>query len=387
MLQTPTIDLNALATMRANPCISFYLPTGADASDPDQGRIRLKNMMRSAQDRLKEMGIRQSNEITESMEQAMHLADDKAFWARSGRGLAMFMSPGKLETFPLPQPFTEMLVVSDRFHIKPLLPLTTSEYDCWVLKVSKKLPRLYKTSYLAAREVEDVKLPKSMVEALHEEDLAGRDQQASEVTVGAQNVASHGHSDAKEGRDKVLRYCRILNGVVADRIKDSKLPLLLFGVEYECSIFREVNTYPHLLDDVYITGNGENMTVDEIHDRVVKALEPLVQRSHQEAFDRFQNAKAHDLGSNRLSEVVIAAANGRIDTLMVGKDVQCWGSFEKEANKVHWHKEKDLGDMDLLDFAAMQTRSTGGRVLVLDAGEIPDAHADCPVAAIMRYNY
>jgi len=86
--------------------------------------------------------------------------------------------------------------------------------------------------------------------------------------------------------------------------------------------------------------------------------------------------------SDTLPDVVIAAHDAQIDTLLVASDQQQWGRYDPEARKVDNHPEQRVGDDDLLDLAAEQVYRHGGTVFPLAQAEIPDQR---PLAAILRF--
>lgn len=54
-----------------------------------------------------------------------------------------------------------------------------------------------------------------------------------------------------------------------------------------------------------------------------------------------------------MKEVVKAADYQRVDSLFVAKGHQRWGSFDPHKSTVQLHEQKQAGDEDLLDFAAI----------------------------------
>jgi hypothetical protein len=63
----------------------------------------------------------------------MELHDDDVFWAYLADGLAVFAAPDEVRTFRLPIAPPQAVEVSDRFYIKPLVPLMAfpGAASCW----------------------------------------------------------------------------------------------------------------------------------------------------------------------------------------------------------------------------------------------------------------
>ena len=59
-----------------------------------------------------------------------------------------------------------------------------------------------------------------------------------------------------------------------------------------------------------------------------------------------------------------------------------WGAFDASTGETRLHKERDFGDGDLLDFAAVQTLLNKGTVYVLNSNDMPGGTA---VATVFRY--
>ena len=56
-----------------------------------------------------------------------------------------------------------------------------------------------------------------------------------------------------------------------------------------------------------------------------------------------------------MKEVVKAADYQRVDSLFVAKGHQQWGSFDLHKSTVQLHEQKQAGNEDLLDFAAIHS--------------------------------
>src|SRR5690348_10522192 len=104
------------------PAVSIFLPTHRAGQEIRQDPIRLKNLVRQAEQQLINEGTRAA-EARNLLEPVAGLVEDSAFWRRQAEGLAVFRSPNVFLTYQVPFPVAEFVAVSDRFYIKPLLPL------------------------------------------------------------------------------------------------------------------------------------------------------------------------------------------------------------------------------------------------------------------------
>jgi len=78
----------------------------------------------------------------------------------------MFLSPEVFRTYMLPFVFKELVIVADRFHIRPLLPLlsATDGIIFW-LSVQNKV-RLLQGTHYSVNEVSLADVPKNLAETL-----------------------------------------------------------------------------------------------------------------------------------------------------------------------------------------------------------------------------
>jgi hypothetical protein len=82
------------------------------------------------------------------------------------------------------------------------------------------------------------------------------------------------------------------------------------------------------------------------------------------------------------SQVLKAAANGRVDTLFIDTQSELWGSFDPSTQKIELHATRKDSSDDMLEFAARETLRHAGLALALDADKMP---AKTSVAALLRW--
>jgi Bacterial archaeo-eukaryotic release factor family 11 len=130
-----------LLSTRDPLCVSIYLPTSPVTPDAQADRIELKNLAAAAIGQLETAGAdrRAVSEVRESLDD---LVDDDDFWAEQARSLAVFASPGVVQTFRLPNRLTSVVEVADRFSVKPLLRAVTFPQAAFVLALAAGSVRL-----------------------------------------------------------------------------------------------------------------------------------------------------------------------------------------------------------------------------------------------------
>jgi hypothetical protein len=388
-------DLRMLMEKSGPVCVSIYMPTKRVGREIGQNPIRLKNLLDTAEDRLAENGL-SPLQVQDLLEPVHTLLWNGWFWKHQNDGLAIFISPQRFERYRLPFGFEELVVVANRFHVKPLLQLLSNDGSFYVLALSQGEIRLFQGTRYTVNEVELKDVPESLAEVLKWDDLEKRLQyHTSTQTPGGARVRpsikserpaifhGHGVASADDPKDYIARYFRRVDDGVAQVLDATQAPLVLAGVDYLHAIYHQVNSYPHLVDEG-IEGNPEGWSAEELHERAWRIVEPIFSASRKEATARY--AQLVGAGSQQVSddlrEVLSAAHYGQVEVLFVAVGVQQWGIFDANANKIELHQEAGAGDEDLLDLAAVQTLLNGGMVYVSDAKDVPGRTV---LAAIFRY--
>jgi len=377
-------ELRMLIGNAGGPCVAIYMPAHRVGSGTRQDPIRLRNLLREAEERLIASGLR-STTAQELLEPAWQLGQPGLFWSYQSDGLAIFISPGMFRYYRLPFSFKKLVVVADRFHIKPLLPLLSGDGQFYILALSQNEVSLLQGTRYSVSEVYLEGVPESLEEALRYDDPEKQLQfhtRTPRVTDGKRSAIFHGHGvGIDDSKDNIRRYFHQIDAGLRELLRDERAPLVLAGVDYLLPLYREVNSYPYLLDQG-IPGNPEGLKAAELHAQAWAVVQSYFLKAQQEAAARYRQFAGTGLTSNDVKETVAAAYHGRIDLLFVAVGVQRWGTFAPDTNVVQLHQKAEPGDEDLLDFAAMHTLLNRGIVYAVEPGKVPD---DAPLAALFRY--
>jgi hypothetical protein len=376
-------ELRTLTASAQGPFVSIYLPTHRVATENQQDRTRLKNLIRQAQESLQTYGLRPA-EAESFLEPATSLLGAIPFWKDKRDGLALFISPGMFRQYQLPTSFEPLVVVAHRFHLKPLLAFLGG-HEFFVLALSQNAVRLFEGSRMGLSAIDDLEgVPKSLADALKYDELIKQVQFRTGTGVGGARgeraAMFHGQA-ADDAKDRILRYFRQINQGLQDFLREEPAPLVLAGVEYLLPIYKEANTYPHLLGEG-ITGNPEGVSPEELHRQAWALVEPYFKREQEKAAARYRQLAGTGRTANDAREIVPAAYHGRVECLFVAVGRQQWGDYDPGADQVNIHPEAQPGSFDVLDLAATQTLLHGGAVYAVEPAEIPDATL---LAAVFRY--
>ena len=378
-------DVRALMSERGNLCVSLYMPAHRAGTQTKQDPIRFKNLLKQAEERLTNNGLR-SSEAREILGPAQRLLDDDDFWQHQGDGLAVFASPDVFRHYRLPFEFSELVVVTDRFHIKPLLTLLSVGGRFYVLALSQKSARLFQGTRQSVAEVKLDSMPRSLAEALGHEEREKQLQFHIATPGGSPIYHGHGSGGADESIRKkaLLRYFKQIDKGLQDLVCVESTPLVLAGVDYFLPIYREANTCAELVKEG-ISGSPDGLSARELHDKAWSILEPHFQKAQDKAAVQYQEFAGTDRASHDVKTIVSSALHGRIDSLFVAVGVQQWGRLEANGGDVKLHDVREPGDQDLLDLAAVETLAHAGNVYAVDPGSVPSPSAGSSVAAVFRY--
>jgi len=385
-------EIKTLLEQPRQNSVSIYMPMHPAGPEVRQDPIRFKNLIKEAEARLIDAGVEQ-NDAVELLAKA-HQLDSSGFWEQMGeQGIAVFISKDIFRYYTLPHQFDELVVVTDRFHIKPLLPILNGDGRFYLLVLSQKDVRFFEGTRYSIQEVEVENMPKSLDEALNYDETAQDGQfrigtskgGTANSFSGAQPGAFHGQGspDRDERQKRIVQFFHAVNDALEEKLRNQTAPLMLAGVEYLLPLYREANTYQHLIEEA-ISGNQEILKAQELHERAWPIVEPYYHKSQQQVVERFNELFGSNTGkaSNELKEILPAAYYQRIDSLLVAVGQQQWGLFDPTSETVYLHQEEEAGDEDLLDLVAAHTLLNGGTVYAVPPEQVPYS---TPVAAIFRY--
>lgn len=365
--------------------VSIYLPTFRSGKEVEQNAIRFRNLLKQAESRLRDSG-EPTSRVDSLLQTAREMAADSMGWKYQSDGLAVFISADGTRTYRVPEHFRELVTVSDRFHLKPLLPLVTSDGLFYVLALSKNHVRLLQGSRHSISEVPLPNSPGSLAEALQFDDPEKQVQfhTGTAQRGGRRDAVFFGAGDNDpDVKDELRRYCLQIDRGLKSAIHDSSAPLVLAGVEYIHPIFRDAVSHQNVLAEG-LTGNADDLSAQELHSQAWNLVRPQFIRARERDVERFRelDGSGNDRAGTDLKQIVPAARSGRVEVLFVPLGVQLWGQVKEDDGTITLHKDHKPGDFDLLDYAATHTLATRGSVYAVDPQGVPNGkHA----AAIYRY--
>jgi hypothetical protein len=359
-------QIGRLLQAREPYSVSIYVPTDP-VSDGSAERIAYGNLVSEALRQLGELTIARG-ELDELREALEDLGEEEDFWAQQARSLAVFATPSTLVTFRLANRLRGMVEVSDRFYVKPLLRVQTFPQVAFVLALAQGSARLIEVEPdMPAGPVRVPDLPK---------DIASASGKAS-----VSDKAPVRRIQGREGQKVRMRiYARQIDQALRPLLNGLQVPLVLAATEPMATIYRSVNSYPHLTDAT-IAGNPETTTDAELAARAREVLDDLYAAQLGGVRDRFEVRANSGRGTSDVAEIARAATFGLIDTVMVDIDAAVPGTVDEASGAVN-PAEAGPDAYGILDEIARRVWLSDGRVLAVRAQDIPGGG---PAAAILRY--
>ena len=360
-------EVDRLLEHRAPWSVSIYLPTDP-ASNGDPERIELKTLVAQASSQLRQVGAG-VRVIRQFEDEIGYLQYDEGFWRYQARSLATFVARNRLVTFRLPNRLLSQVEVSDRFHLRPLLRTLTFPHIAFLLALAQGSVRVVEvTPDLDPARIDVDDLPS---------DVAG--------AVGKSSIADRAPTRRIQGSEgqkvRMRQYAREVDRALRPLLNGLEVPLILAATDPIDSIYRSVNTYPHLLAQG-ISGSPETVSDRELAARTRTVLDDFYAAQLRDVRELYGQRSADGRALSDVAEVARAASFGAVETLLVDIDAAVPGSVDDETGAIAFAPVASGDVHDVTDEIARRAWLSGARVLAVRRGDIPGRGA---LAAILRY--
>lgn len=380
-------ELRALSDPELGIAVSIYMPTHEAGPETRENHIRFKNRLQEAGAFLKELGY-EGGDIDSLLGSAHALVNDEDFWQHQRKGLAMFISIEETFQYRLPFAPEELTVVSDRFHLKPLLPLLIDDGRFFILAVNQNNVRLLEATQHSISQVSLQGVPTSMAEALSQDDDPEptlRAYAAAGARGGGGDRLQAQGAEEPDHKEDIWRFFKALDNGLRKKLEPQgdRIPMVFAGNVTNFPIYQKANHYKGLMEN-YVEGNPEGMDDETLHERAWEIVAPHFKERRGKDAEAFMVKAGSDPAhaSAVIQYVLPAAHDSRVQTLFVPLNQHRWGSYDAEARTIKFHDEERAESYDLYDLAAVQTLLNGGTVYAVEPSEIPGGNE---VAAVYRF--
>ncbi len=353
-------EVGELNLVRSDACISIYLQTTPLTQGIGQSQINLGNLVKEAVSQLEAAGL-EKRRIWPLQEHFETLLDDNGFWEHQAHSLAILATPEQMRTYRLANNLTDMVEVSDRFHLKPLLRAITFPQAAHVLAISENAVRLVEiSSDLPAAEVRVPNMPKDAASA-----------------VGKASINASGATGQKV---RLGQYVRKVDAALRPILLHTDMPVILAATMPVEALFRSLSAVPLLPQT--IDGSPDHMSEAELASAARPVLDAHYKSQIADFHELFEQRVGQDRATTDLSDAARAATYGGIESLLVDIDSVVDGFVDEETGAVTFEGDGDAANYGVVDEIAGRALRTGARVLAVRKEDIP---AEKDLAAILRY--
>lgn len=387
------------------PSVSIYVPSNRMPRQAGEGRLRFKNLVREAAERLTTEGMRDTD--AENFLRPLYaIRDDDTWWRDTADGLAVFLSKDTQRTLRLGISMPEQVVVGDRFYLRPLAAAhLKTDNRFYVLALDKGGRRLFAGDRGSIEELDLGDVPTSI------EDSARLDE-ATELRHTAPYAASRKHQGkgSPEGgafpghgqeleyeTDQLTGFIRQVEGGVDRAIgRNTDLPFVLIGPARVVAEYRRISRCP-VVAVTNIKLNTDAYSSQMVHETALELLEPYFEQQTVRKLTRVTDEEGTELVTRDAETIAHAAAVGRVKSLFFDDGVGPFGTFDRERMEAKAVCDsqprllRERGDTaektdgtcgwDLIDLALAETVLHDGEIHVFQGEDAPIHGA----VALLRY--
>jgi hypothetical protein len=346
-------------------------------------RTRLKNAIRQVEKELVDRGVDRSTTavLIEAVESITTTIEAEGRWANA---LIIFRSSDVVRYFWLRDLPTEIVVVKNRFQVRPLLSALSREQRFYILALSQQRTRLF---YCTPHSAEKVSLRGVVPDNLHvwmqtrRPDHVLNNRAVAGPSVGSMKGVMFGTSTDREPADDYLtHFFREVEKGVQSILRGDTAALVLAGVEYEVALYRKVSSHRRLLEKT-IYGSPDSLTVRDLHQRAWDIVTESFSEPLRKALTYFEKLRDSNRVSFNKNAIIKGAFEGRVADLLLSEGAEQMGTWNEEMHEVE-SQVRDNRVEELLNAAAQQTVLHGGRAFALRPQEMPQK---AEALAVLRF--
>ena len=370
-------DLKEIA-LEKGPCLTITLPIAASDNVSEQDSRRLKSALQSAESLLAGHGWK-ALKIREFLDPIRQM--ESSSWGAQGGSLVVLRSSEHFQYFRIHGQLSDSVTLAEHFQVLPYLrTLQEEQRHFYVLALSQNHVRLLRCTNHSS---EDVPLPPKTPSSI-EEWLNTRTPTSSPdrgQNKAREAGASEGTFTSTHDRDRfdphIANFFHQVSAGVSQVLRNEIAPLILVGVDFEISMYRNINSYPHLAAE-HVEGSPESLKGGEMHARALRAADKAFEEPMKKALELYERFAGSERVAGEPANVVKVAAEGRVAHLFVEEGARQLGHWDNNTFRATTEGEGE----DLINIATLQTLAHGGEVWVTSRDKVPNGHS---VAALLRF--
>jgi hypothetical protein len=354
-------ELKSLQSHRAYPSVSILAPTHRTAPANKQDRIKVKNLLAKAIDRLHgEFTKREVAAVVNNLKTLVREVD----WNHTLEGLALFASPKHSAAMNLPFRVKPRVSVDETYATRDLAYAFNRTPLYRVLVLSHE-SRLYDGWTTVLEEHRGKPFP-----------LTHRGPGGATKLPGGQGVNRSAARDAAQ-----RAYFKKVDEAVASVQQADPAPLLLAGVERNLAFFREVTSQAKSIVGM-LAGNHDRTTPNALGKLVWPVFDAAETLRRTEALVTLDDAVSAGRHASGIDQVWRAAVDAKCRLLLVEKDFSYPADLSDDGYRLLKFTNKGPASLDdAVDEVIERVVNTGGEVFFYSPSDL-EVHQK--IAAVLR---
>ncbi len=378
-------EIAELHDLSQENCISIFIPTHRAGKKvlQQEDALMLKNQLREVKNKLAEKGFH-ADEINKMTTPVQQLIDDTSFWREQSDGLAIFIADGFSKYYTLPVYFKEFNYVSNSFYLKPLMPMFVGDGNFFLLMLERSNVKLYEcTQHSFTEIIIDDLIPET------KQDRVGFDYEQKNLQfrtgqAGTGQAMYHGQEAATGKREnEIKKYLRAINDGLAPLFREENMPMLIAAQRPLFDIYKEVNSYPNLMEENLNVNFGDT-TIFDAHELAWEMMAPVFDQKRKDKIALLLEQQGTGKTAIGIDKIIPAAFHGKVDALFCENKSDIFGNYKEESDSIIvTQSEENDHTISLMNVAAVKTFLNGGDVYLLDKEEMPNPNSR--INAVYRY--
>lgn len=302
------VNINKLVNKTEGPFVSIYLPTHRNNPENKQDPVTFKNLLKKIDQDIKKRGGDAKSYLSESYD----LLEDNKFWNNTTGGLAVLIDKEDTNIYILNGSVDEKAIISDNFHLLPLLNYYEIPNDYYFLDLSKDRFSLY--SYIdGSLNEEDLDIYSKFTDLFSDKDY----EIEGSPTRGQSDSFHNYHTSSSVEEKEREKYFRYLKDNLGEFLKEKESKLILFGTRENVMEFKDYVDF-----DIYGVIDKPFNSIDK-NDLYKELRDALLDKYIKDMDKRIEDLKteiANDRGTDNQSRILKDGLEGRISELYISTE-------------------------------------------------------------------
>lgn len=157
--------------------------------------------------------------------------------------------------------------------------------------------------------------------------------------------------------------------------------MVLVGLDAMVSAYRELEGYPHVIDEA-VLHNPDELSADELHTLTRPVAGRIVAGAQTAAVAQFEQLQGTGRAISHPTRIEDAARDGRVHTVFLATEPSCWDQLGSDGLVVQLGTDESFAHCQLLERVAVDCLTTAARIHAVPARDVPGGS---DLAAILRY--